>query len=160
MGGLFPSLLTDGKEGERAREEEEGSEGTEATVGNDDDDDEANASVVWIPLVCLMAVTKEEVGRTPTVERAANLSAGYPSWREKAVKSVNKMSSILKERRSMVMILGEIFILFLLFEFVCVCERERARIYKFWFLLRFFFFWKRKESKGFERREMKTNVPL
>lgn len=94
--GLFSSLLTDGKEGERARGEEEGSEGTEATAGNDDDND-ANASVVWIPVVCLMAVTKEEVGRTPTVERTANLSAGYPSWREKAVKSVNKMSSVLKE---------------------------------------------------------------
>lgn len=103
---FFSSLTTtDREEDERARREEEGSGGgteteteTEASVGNDDDDDdEADASAVrWIPVVCLkMAVTKEELGRTPTVGGAANLSAD-PCWREKAVNSVNTMKGVLK----------------------------------------------------------------
>lgn len=110
---FFSSLTTtDREEDERARREEEGSGGgteteTEASVGNDDDDDDDDAdasAVCWIPVVCLMmAVTKEELGRTPTVERAANLSAD-PCWREKAVNSVNTMKGVLKERGSMVMI--------------------------------------------------------
>lgn len=63
-----------------------------ASVGNDD----ANSSAVWILVVCLMAVTKEEVGRTLTVERAANFSAA-PCWHEKVDKSVNMMRGVLKK---------------------------------------------------------------
>lgn len=89
------SSLTDRKEGERARGEEEGSGRTEASVGNNDAD--ADASAVWIPVVCLMAVTKEEGGsRRPTVERAANLSTNS-CWHEKADNSVNTMKGVLKK---------------------------------------------------------------
>lgn len=137
------STKTDRKEGERARREEERSGGAEANVGNDD----ANASVVWIPVVCLMAVTKEEVGRTPMVERVANLSAD-PCWHEKAVNSVNTMRGVLKGRGSMVVICEIVvfklilFLFSLVYVFVCVCERERGRsFYKFWFRLGVVFFW-------------------
>lgn len=154
----FSSLTTDRKEDERARREGERSAGTEASVGNDD----ANASTVWIPVVCLMTVIKEELGRrTPMVERAANLSAD-PCWREKAVNSVNTMKGVLKERGSMVMICEIVVFKFYFISFllcVCVGEREREkrekrerdreieRFYKFWFLLLFFFFGIKKSKR-------------
>ena len=100
-----------------------------------------------------MPVTKEEVGRTPMVERAANLSAD-PCWREKAVNSVNTMRGVLKERGSMVVIC-EIVLFELDFIFivcVCVCEREIFISFGSSCVF-FFFFFKKKRQKLCEKRE-------
>lgn len=83
------SSLTDGKEGKRARREE-GLREADPSVGNDD----ANATAGWITVACLMAVTKEEVGRRLKVEREANVSAD-PCWHQEA-NSVNTMGGFLK----------------------------------------------------------------
>ncbi len=103
-----------------------------------------------------MAVTKEEVGRTPMVERAANLSAD-PCWREKAVNSVNSvntMRGVLKERGSMVVIC-EIVLFELDFIFiVCVCVCEREIFISFGSSCVFFFFFLfKKKTKLWEKRE-------
>lgn len=71
-----------------------------------------------------MAVTKEEVGRRSTVERAANLSAD-PCWHEKADNSVNTMRGVLKERGSMVMICEIVVSILIFILSVVVCVRER-----------------------------------
>lgn len=89
---LVLSLTDGGKEVEKgARGDEEGpGGGAEGSVANDD------ASAGWIPVVCLMAVTKEEVGRRPTVERGVNPSAD-PCWHQNVDSSVKTMSGVLNK---------------------------------------------------------------
>lgn len=96
-----------------------------------------------------MAVTKEEVGRRPTVERAANLSAD-PCWHEKADNSVSTMRGVLKERGSMVMICEIVVFILIFILCVGVCERERE-ILSILVPLRFLrFFWKNHSYVGRE----------